>query len=290
MDWDDLRFLLAAGKASTLTKAAHNLGVNQTTVSRRLNSLQEGLGVRLLERAEQGWAPTKAGEEVLEAAERIDEVVTELSRRVLGLDERLSGDLRITTIDYFAVYEMELFHAFKRRYPGVNLELVTGYATVNLSKREADIALRWTDKPPEHLVGQKIVRAEYALYGAKELIKDLDTNNYNTLPWLGWDAANRARGTELWMKKNAPGAEIVMRFDSALAMVSALKQGVGVTFVPCAYGDADPNLERLRPVEPNFGVDTWALTHADLRSTARVKAFMRHAYQYFQQRKAAYAG
>lgn len=291
MDWDHLRFFLAAARAKTLSAAARQLGVNQTTVTRRLDSLERELGVRLLDRTSSGMVTTPAGAEILRVTERLGDDVAALERQVLGKDARLTGDLRVTTVDLVAFFEASLFESFSTRYPGVALELSVGYFPRNLTRREADVAIRWTDSPPEHLVGQRVARAEYALYGSVTLLerfpKDAELQDY---PWLAWDSAADARVTAAWMRRHVPGARIVCRYDMAVALHVAVRAGMGLSFLPCAYGDSDPALRRLRPVEAGFGMDIWVLTHPDLRGTARVRAFLEHTAAHFASRRRLYAG
>ncbi len=291
MDWDDLRFFLAAARSKTLSGAAKQLGVNQTTVTRRLESLEHELGVRLFDRTPSGIVTTQAGADILRVAERVEDDVATLERQALGRDARLSGELRVTTVDMIALFEAELFESFARRYPGIALELSIGDLTRNLTRREADVAIRWTAAPPEHLVGHRVVRAEYALYGAASLLEGFPRGTaLHDYPWLAWDPAADARVTTAWMRQHVPQANIVCRFDMAVAMYAAVRAGMGVSFLPCAYADPDPALKRLRAVEPGFEIDIWLLTHPDLRSTARIRAFMEHASSYFEARRKSYAG
>lgn len=291
MDWDHLRFLLAAAQAKTLSGAARQLGVNQTTVTRRLESLENELGVRLFDRTSSGLVATPAGAEILRVAERVGDDVAALERQVLGKDARLTGELRVTTVDLVALFEVALFESFAQRYPGIGLELAVGYFPRNLTRREADVAIRWTDSPPGHLVGQHVARAEYALYGAASLLERFPRNAaLQDYPWLAWDVAAEARLTAAWMRQHVPQAHIVCRYDMAVALHAAVRAGLGLGFLPCAYADDDPALRRLRPVEPDFGMDVWVLTHPDLRGTARVRAFLEHAAAHFGARRKAYAG
>ncbi len=291
LDWDDLRVFLAIARSKTLSGAARNLGVNQTTVTRRLEALEARLGVRLFDRSPTGISATSAANEVLAVAERVEDNVASIERQLIGQDMRLTGELRVTTIDMSAYYDAELFESFAQRYPEIELELSVGYLPRNLTRREADVAIRWTAKPPEHLVGQRVATAEYAVYGARALLKKHATDTpLGAFPWVDWDIANNARVTAQWMRDNVPNAHVVCRYDMALALHGAIKAGTGLGFMPCAYGDADNSLQRVRPVERGFGFDIWLLTHPDLRSTARVRAFMQHAAAYFQTHRKRFAG
>ncbi|UCH49541.1 MAG: LysR family transcriptional regulator [Betaproteobacteria bacterium] len=291
LDWDDLRVFLAIARSKTLSGAARKLGVNQTTVTRRLDALEARLGARLFDRSPSGISPTSAATEVLHVAERVEDNVASIERQLIGQDTRLTGELRVTTIDMSAYYDADLFESFAQRYPDIELELSVGHFLRNLTRREADVAIRWTDKPPEHLVGQRVARAEYAVYGARPLLDKHGADaKLNDFPWVDWDVANNARVTARWMRNHVPDAHVVCRYDMALALHGAIKAGTGLGFMPCAYGDSDPSLCRMRPPEAGFGMDIWLLTHPDLRSTARVRAFMRHASAYFETNQQRFAG
>lgn len=277
MNWDDLRFLLALSRAGSLSQAAIELSVNHSTVSRRIHSLEEQVGTRLFDKTSDGYAVTTAGEELQRVAERIENELHGLDRAVLGQDERLSGSLRFTTVDVAAAIHAPDITSFTRRYPQIDLEAVVDNSLRSLTRREADVALRMSNEPPETLIGRRVARAEFALYGARSLVermgRDRDLGDY---PWLAWDASMGAKLTERWMQRHVPNARICCRLDSAMFFLAAVEAGMGVAFLLCHAGDSRPSLERLRPVEPGFGMDMWLLTHPDLRHTARVRAFMNH--------------
>ncbi len=291
MDWSDLPILLAVSRSASLSEAAQRLGVNQTTVGRRLDALERDVATRLVERNREGVRLTGAGEQAIVAIERMEGMAIELERVLLGGDTRLQGSLRVTTTDTLVHYEPRLFSSFAERYPHVELGVATSYREHSLRKREADVALRWSNAPEPHLFGRRMVKVEYALYGHRRLVKRLgEQTPLDRFPWLAWDTGSGARVTEQWMRKHVSTAKVVCRFDSALALHAAVRAGAGLAFMPCAWGDELRTLVRIRPIEIGFAYDIWCLTHPDLEGTARVRAFMRHAADYFASRKHNYAG
>lgn len=289
MDWNDLPVLLAIARSSSLTEAAVLLGVNQTTVTRRLEALETATGSRLVERSKQGVSLTASGERALAAVEQMEGLALELERSLLGGDARLSGSLRVTTTDTIAVYDAALFTSFSERYPEVELQVATGYRQQSLSRRQADVALRWSNRPEPHLLGRKLVRVDYALYGAQCLVARVGRRAaLKKFPWIAWDPGSGARVTDAWVQKEVPEARVLCRYDSALAMHAAVKSGAAVAFMPCAYAERTEGLVRLRPVEKSFSYDIWSLTHPDLANTARVRAFMSHAGEYFEGERARF--
>lgn len=291
MSWNDLTILLAVSRCSTMTAAAKQLEVDQTTISRRLRALEERLGVRLVVRRRDGIDLTEAGIEAARAGEVMETVAHDLERSLVGTDAQLAGRVRVTTTTGLAHHNADLFTEFGRRYPEVELELETDSTPRSLSKREADVAIRWSLKPDEGLFGRKLARAEFALYAATGLRESVGRRaKLSSYPWLAFTAASKARLIDEFMREHVPDARIVCRYTDSPSMHAAIRAGAGVGFMPCAFADPDPGLVRLRPVEPAFGYDIWILTHPDLRATGRVRAFLSHASEYFDGRKRLYAG
>jgi molybdate transport repressor ModE-like protein len=164
--WDDLRTILAIARAGSLSGAARELKVSHATVFRRLGHIEERLGVKLFERGRGGYAPSPAGEEIADAATRIEAEVIGVERRVIGRDLRPAGTVRVATTDTLLIGLLSpVFAAFREAYPDIALEVSVSNAVVNLSRREADVAIRPTTAPPEHLIGRRLVTIEQAVYG-----------------------------------------------------------------------------------------------------------------------------
>lgn len=283
MNWDDLRFLLAIDRASTLTEAAKSLGVTQTTVTRRLGALEEQLGVRLASRTSQGIVVTDVGHTVAAAATDIEERLAALDRMLLSRDDTLAGRLRVATIDMVAHYDAALFRSFNARYPGITLELSTGLDNRDLGRDEADVAIRWTNHPSKPLVGRRIGPVPYALYASQALVERIGADAPPAaFPWLAWMRELDTVVTAPWMRDRTPQDRVVGRYDSALSLHAAVRAGLGIAFIPCMYAGVD--LVCLRPPEPGFEYDVWLLVHPEARSAARVRAFLDHTVEYYKTR------
>ncbi len=278
MDWDELRYVLVVSRELTLSRAATRLGVSHTTVGRRIKALEGRLGVRLFDRTPEGFVPTTAGQDIARVAQEMEAEVLSLEGRVLGRDVRLEGELRVTTMDMLYVSFHEAFSSFSRRYQGINLTVVATDREASLTRREADVALRMTGTPPEHLVGQRVGTVAFAVYASRALAQRVGSGaSYSDYPWLHWDGRLNMRWLDAFLARRAPGAQIAMRVDfSSLLMREAIAAGVGVHFQACFVADADPRLVRIGPVEEGFSRDLWLLTLRDLRHTGRVRAFMDH--------------
>ncbi len=279
MDWDDMKYVLAIERAKTLSAAGEALGVSHTTAGRRLRAVEESLGVRLFDRTPGGLVVTAAGAEVVEVAQETERSVHALEGRLLGQDTRLTGALRVTTMDVFFLRYHEAFTSFTRRYPDVDLTVTSSNEEASLTRREADVALRMTDAPPEYLVGRRVGRVQFALYGQAELVARCGGPDapWNAFPWISWDERMNLRFLDDYIEARAPGFEVVLRvdFDSSL-LHEAIARGVGVHFLSCVVGDADPRLTRIGEPIDEFNRDLWLLTMPDLRANSRVRAFMDH--------------
>ena len=151
LDWTDLRYFAAVSRTGGLARAARELGVNHSTVFRRINALETDLGVRLFERAGGRYVLTTAGEEMMATAASVEEQITALDRRISGRDYRLSGTIRVTTTDTIGLWFVQPYlFQFHQHYPGIQVELIISSEFFSLSKREADIAIRPTQNPPRN--------------------------------------------------------------------------------------------------------------------------------------------
>ncbi len=294
-NWDDLRFFLAIARSGTLAGAARALRVNHSTVFRRLNALEAGTGVRLFERLPAGYVLTEAGEETYARAARMHELMDELDRRLSGRDYRLSGAVRLTTTDTLATHFLHpLLAGFRERYPGIALELVTGNVFFDLSRREADVALRPADNPPPHLVGRDLAKVGWAVYaspgylagrtavqGASDLAEHTVVAGDDTLAGV---PAMR------WLRERVPESAIAYRAGSFAMQCAAARAGIGLALLPCVLADPVDDLQRvLGPVEA-LSSGLWLLTHLDLRDTARIRAFMSFMTDAIRRERARLAG
>ncbi len=270
-NWDDYRLFLAIAQAGSLSGAARLLGVTHSTVFRRLAAFEERLGVRLFERLPSGYALTVAGEAMQQATARIDDEIAAVRRRVTGQDQRLSGELRITATDMLAIGLLPPhLAAFRAAWPGIELELMVSDMRLDLTRREADVALRLGAPVQETLVGRRVGRLAFAVYGAAARTDAGD--ELAEQDWIGFGSAHAPlrRALASWL----PGLRPRFRTNSISAAVAAARAGIGLAALPCAVADPDPALVRVAPFPDDFRLDLWLLTHEDLRHTARIRAFM----------------
>lgn len=272
LQWDDLRIVLAVGRSGSLSGAARTLGVSHATVFRRLRDIERRLGVRLFERSAGGYAPTPAGEDLVAVAGRMETEILEAERRVVGRDLRPSGSLRLTTTDtLLAGLLSPILVAFRREYPAIALEVSVSNQLFDLSRREADVAIRPSNAPPEHLVGRCLGRIEQAVYAPRDAVDE----EGEAPAWVGPDEGMTYRALERWMAEQEVERHCHYRADSLMGMYIAVRDGMGRTVLPCYLGDGDARLTRIGETVPALATSLWGLTHPDLRRVARVAVFMR---------------
>ena len=279
MDWNDLRYFAAVSRSGSLAGAARALGVNHSTVFRRIKSLERSLAVRLFDRTHDGYVLTAEGEEMMVTALGVEEAITGLDRRMSGKDYRLSGSIRVTTTDTIGSgFLQPHLHAFRQAYPGIELELVISNAFFSLSKREADIAIRPTRSPPEELVGRRLANLAWAVYAGvgylethprPRRVEDLADHDHVA----GDDSLGHLEVTR-WRRRHVADGRVVLRSNSVGAQCAAARAGLGIAVLPCFVADPFPDLVRVLPPVADLASELWALTHPDLRHTARVRAFM----------------
>jgi len=276
-DWNDLRLVLAVARAGSLTGAAEALRVNHSTAFRRLGSLEQRLGVRLFERRPGGtYLATAAGERAAAAAERIETETTALGRDIAGQDVRLTGRLRVTSSETLAFRLLTpAIRRFRDAHPGITVELVIDNRILSLSRREVDIALRVMRPTEGDLHGRKLADFAWTAYATLGLAGHTPPGleALSTLPLIGWEEGVRGINAADWLARHVPEAQVVYRTNSVVNQLVAAKAGLGAAVLPCYLGDPEPDLVRLLDPVPELSRELWIVTHADLRRTARVRAF-----------------
>ncbi|MGZ3350562.1 MAG: LysR family transcriptional regulator [Xanthobacteraceae bacterium] len=277
LSWDDFRYVKAIAEARSLAGAADALAVNHSTVFRRLAQIEQQLGSRLFERGRAGYALTACGEQMVELAERMGEEIIGFERRVTGQDLRPSGELRVTTNDVLLLYLLnDVLVGFRRAYPEIVLDVVVSNQRLNLSKRDADVAVRATYHNPDPLAGAKVARIAWAVFGAAALAGEpfdpaRDARHHD---WIAFaDATSIARAMK-WLKDHADEKRIVYKINTMIGLAQAAAGGAGLALLPCYVGAAVPGLAQLSPPLRELEGELWLLTHPDLRNTARVRAFL----------------
>jgi DNA-binding transcriptional LysR family regulator len=274
LDWNDLRTVLAVVRAGTLAGAARALELRHSTVFRRIELAERRLGARLFERSRSGWSPNAQGEAVARAAAEMETAALGAERAISGADERLEGVIRIATSELLAGYLLPpLLRRFLQEHPGIELEADVSNRNVDLTRREADLALRATTQPPEMLVGRRVAVMRYAVYATKSVIgRRRGPPVLQELPWVGFDERIAHFQIAKWFRQALPQVRPRLRLDSMPALLKAAAAGVGALLLPTFAAAQEPALLRVTPLIEGPEMGLWLLNHPDVRGNARVRA------------------
>ncbi|MGE0801639.1 MAG: LysR family transcriptional regulator [Lautropia sp.] len=274
-DWNDLKYLIAVARHGSTLAAARALNVNQSTVQRRIGELESHLGLRLVERSQRGYRLTNAGKAVLADAEQVATAVAAFEQRV---DEEVRANtIRLTCPEPIAVRlsHSGLIERFRERHPGIRIEFILADRYVDLSKGEADVALRSGDTDGE-LVGRKLADSLWAVYASRDYVSrhgapgSVEALRSHALVGLDHTMAKHRLAT--WLEEVADGTNPVAKANSVLGLVAAVKAGVGITALPTALGDSEPDLLRAFGPVAALRREWRILTLPALRRTPKVDA------------------
>jgi DNA-binding transcriptional LysR family regulator len=277
MNWDDARVFLAVCRESTLRGAARMLGVDQATVGRRIAALEKSLSATLFLRTSEGYALTAVGEAALHCVEKMEHSALELERRIQGLDDRLTGLVRVSTTDSLAIdFLIPAIARLHEQHPEVRVQLDASTQILSLAKREADIAVRNTRPDNPDLIARRIARWSVGLFAAQSYVDRHGVpepgsafEGHDLVVYQPYLQGHK----EMTLVSEPLGrGRIVASLSSSLLVRRSIAAGIGLGEIPLYMGERDGLVrlwpERTRPVP----YDIWLVTHADLRHTARVRA------------------
>lgn len=291
LDWEGIKTFTVVAGAGTVRSAARELNIHHSTVSRRIESLESDIGTRLFDRRPEGYALTPAGEELVDVAREFTSRLLHAERQIVGQDAIMTGTVTVTMAEPMAVYTFAPRLAeFMDLYPGLELQILATGNLLDVSRREADIAIRMDNNPPETLVGKRLFAYYQTVYANPDYLaaRDLKAEPH-TGRWLGWTRDEGAFPP--WTQETEfPDVPVWGYFPEISVQQAAARHGLGLTVLPCILGDKDPHLVRATSEQPKPSRDVWLLTHADLRRTARIQAFMGFAEKVLRAEKAAFQG
>lgn len=284
LPWDDLRCVLTIARCGSLSGAARALGVEHSTVFRRLNAVEKRLGVKLFERTRGGYAPTAQGELAAAAASAMESQALSIEGLMLEKESQLTGVVRLATSELLAGHLLpSVIEGFLAAHPQIEVEIDVANHAVDLKRREADLALRASNTPGDHLVGREIGELRYAIYGARALLQtgiDLDLSKSS---WLGFDDSIAHQGVAQWQRAQLRYPLPRVRFNSIAPMLQSVAEGLGVSILPIFAADGHPLVARIGAVLDQPRVKLWILNHREMRENARVKALSRHLARHVPQ-------
>ena len=280
VDWDDLRFFLAVSERGSISAAAKLLNVNHSTVLRRLASLEKRLGSRLFDRLPDGYEMTAQGEQLRNQLRGVSEQIESAQRSLSGRDLSLSGAIRITTTDtLIRGLLMPYLAEFHDLNPATQMEIVINNTFLSLTRREADVAVRPSNIVPENLVGRRVGRLRTAIYASRSYLKkNAKKQEWAAHDWVAPEETLSHLTQAKWMRENILEDRIVVRVDSLVGMVAAVRYGMGLGMLLCLLADEETELVRLAEPVDELDTDLWILTHPALKGVARIKAFTDFLY------------
>lgn len=279
LEWSDLAVILAICRSQSLSGAARALGKTHSTVFRNINAIEEKTGVRFFDRFSHGYVMTDAGRTAMQYAERIEGEFHALGLEVLGQDARLRGRIRVTCPEAFAEeHAPGIIARFCRKHPEIQVDLAPGHGAVDLNKREAEVAIRATKAPPETSFGRKVCDFRFALFATADYLAKAEDRPLGERAFCLIEGTAAWLAPLIWKTRELGEDQTVFQCRASRAVQNAAAEGLGLTFLPCYVGDADPRLLRASDTIARLDMQLWVLTHPDLRNTARVRAMMSHLY------------
>ncbi|WP_420334163.1 LysR family transcriptional regulator [Roseibium sp.] len=273
LEWSDIPYILTVCEAGSLAGAARLLGVNHSTVFRRVESVEKRLGVRLFERRRSGYVMTPAGELFLKQASVLCNGMDRIERELSGKDLRLEGPLTVTTTDSLLHCLSPVFAAFQARHPDIELRLLSDVRALDLMQRDADIALRPTHDPPEHWIGRRLSRLSFATYAHRDYWQEACELAPDNLRWvLLGDDLHQSPMSRLAVRHRAKEAKVTIA-NTMMSVFDLVRSGTGIAAMPCYLAEGSPGLVRVHEPDASANWHLWLLAHPDVRRSARVNAF-----------------
>jgi len=276
LQWDDLKYFLAVARHGSTIAAGKALRTSQSTVQRRVAALEKKIGRKLVTRTRTGYRLTEFAEELHPLAERVEASVSEFERQAGELRRDGNGVIRVTCPEPIVQRMQPLIERFHARHPKLRIEFVMSDRYLDLAKGDADVAFRSGDTDDE-LVGRKIADSVWAIYASRDYVerkgKPARIEDIAAHPLVSLDETMSNHRVAKWLREIAPQAKVVARNNSVLGLLYAVKSGVGISPLPTAIADGEPDLVRVLGPVPELARSWRLLTHPDLRRTPRVAAF-----------------
>jgi len=275
VNWDDLRFFLVLARRGTLSAAARELDVSQPTVGRRIAALERRVGAKLFLRNAAGFSVSTSGAAVLQLAEQIEQSALAAERRLAGRDEGVRGKVRITASEWLVTHVLSrLARTLVVDHPELTLELIADPRHVNLTRREADLALRPRRFDHASIVQRATSRVGFAVYASLAYLSERGVPSAgqgrgHVLIGMSDDVGDVSRS---WLEQTLPEAKRSVKTNGRDAMVTLAESGVGLACLARIVGDAAPSLRRLESLPPPPMPTLWLGVHRDSRQTPRVRA------------------
>lgn len=294
MNWDDLRYALAVSEQGSLSAAAESLGVNASTVLRRIAALEQALGARLFERDRTGYRLTEEGQSLMQSLQPVQERIASITRSygptIEGGDVVLRMSAPATLSSALIVPRMGQFRA---NHPGLMVEILTTHGTVPVKLGMLDMALSYGRQLSGDLIVRKLADIGYGLYASPELLsrhKGYQNNRLNGLPLIGICGAEPLDAPYQWQQTVARECQVILQTDDANVRLSAALSGVGLALLPCFLADQAPGLTRLFGPETVGRAELWLATHKEARHVSSLRVLVDFLVKLTRDRRQRLAG
>lgn len=282
-NWDDLRTVLAVVRGASLAGAAAELGVNYTTVARRIARAEAAMGVTLFERLTDGYSPTETGRLVAEHAARMEDSENAMMRHLSGRDVTLSGTLTITAPQLLIAYFLApVLDDFCEAHPDVSLRVLASNELLDLNRREADLAIRISRNPGDTLTGLRLTPQHSASFAAPAWAERLADGHAGPIDWIIYD---QQQDVPRAAAERYPASRVKLRLDDMVAMLGAAQAGLGLVRAPMFLGRAAPGLVQVPVLPPEPYADIWVVAHPDVWPSAKLAAFRNVMVPYFKRNR-----
>ena len=273
INWGLLSYALITSREGSASRAATEMGVTHATIIRGLKKLEENTATKLFNKSPSGYTPTEQGNRLIQVANEIDSLINTWLQEVEETSHSISGALRLSTTDLIANgYLCPNLPNFYKSYPDIELEITTSYDFCSLTRYEADVAIRSTESPPEHLIGRHLTKVSWGIYqSSSQNMKAGETN------WIG--AIDKSTMPARWLLELHPNARIIYKAHSITNHIEAAKFGLGKVLLPCFAADNEPLLVKVDQLPNKYSTNLWLLYNKELKSNPKVKAFVHWIYE-----------
>lgn len=287
--WDDVRFFLAVARTRSLSAAARALGVGHVTVGRRIALFEKRLGVTLLNRTPDGFVTTSAGETILRQCAAMETAALDLERLAAGRDSLVTGSVRVTTTEALA-YQLvaPAIAALRQAHPGLQVDLMVGVRSLDIARRDADLAIRFARPAASDLVCRKLGEVGFSLYASQRYLAKSGTPKrgqglvgHDLVTFTGAPAA----ASPFFMGESLDGARIALHCDNPLIQLKAAATDAGIAELACFLGDSSPDLVRIWPNEVPVRRTAWLIVHQDMRRSARIRVVSAAVTEVFRRQR-----
>ena len=278
-NWDEIRTAYQVARVGTVSGAAEVLGVHHATVIRHVDALEDRLGTKLFQRHPRGYTPTEAGQQLLAVGQATEDQFAQLAARIAGAGEEVSGELIITSLPTRSGFVLPALSELMQDHPGLKLHYLTDLRVFRLEYGEAHVAIRAGGRPtePDNVV-QPLGAHQAALYASAEYIErhgQPDPANLAGHRFIGPEQRDSRAPFFRWLADNVPPAQVVFRANDPEGQQAAVRNGIGLGFVPALEGRADPRLIEVMGPRPEWESPLWLVSHVDLHRTPKVQAALK---------------